>query len=115
VLMIPGMGGLDMRKMGRMMESMGIKNEPVDSVRVVIEKSDGSKITVEPADVTKITMQGQVSFQVAGEIKELEGGPSEEDIKMVADATGKSSEEAKAALASCNGDIAQAILKLKPE
>ena len=113
--MIPGLGGMDMRKMGRMMDQLGIKNEDIEASRVVIEKADGSKIIISPASVSKITMQGQDSFQVSGKVSEEAGGPSEEDVKLVAESTGKSSDEAKAALAETKGDIAAAILKLKPE
>lgn len=113
--MLPGMGGMDMRKMGRMMEQMGIKNEEIPSKLVTIEKEDGSKIIISSPSVAKITMQGQASFQVSGTISEQEGGPSDDDVKMVVEATGKSSSEALAALKESNGDIAQAIMKLKPE
>lgn len=106
---------MDPRKMARMMDSLGIKNEDVEARRVVIEKFDGSKIIVMPASVTKISMQGNDSFQVSGTVSEEAGGPSDEDIKMVAEASGKSAQEAKAALEECKGDIAQAIMKLKPE
>jgi len=106
---------MDPRKMGRMMDQLGIKNEDVDAKRVIIEKSDGSRLVISPASVTKISMQGQESFQISGTISEEGGGPSDEDIKMVAEATGKSADEAKSALISSNGDIAAAILNLKPE
>jgi len=107
--------GMDMRKMGRMMEQMGIKNIDVPSKEVIIVKADGGKIVISSPSVTKISMQGQDSFQIAGTIKEMEGGPSDDDVKLVQEATGKPSQEALAALKECNGDIAQAIMKLKPE
>ena len=113
--MIPGLGGMDPRKMARMMDSLGIKNEDVDVKRVIIEKADGTKIIVSPASVTKISMQGNDSFQVSGTISEEAAGIPDEDVKMVSEATGKSASDAKAALEACNGDIAQAIMKLKPE
>ena len=38
---------------------------------------------------------------------------SEEDVKLVADQTGKSIEEARKALEECEGDLAKAILLLQ--
>ncbi|MHA2407987.1 MAG: hypothetical protein ACXACA_06420 [Candidatus Ranarchaeia archaeon] len=38
---------------------------------------------------------------------------SEEDVKLVADQTGKNIEEAKNALEECEGDLAKAILLLQ--
>lgn len=105
---------MDPRKMARMMDSLGIKNEDVNAKRVVIEKADGSKLIISPVSVTKISMQGSDQFQVSGTISEEAGGPSGEDIKLVADSSGKSAEEAKTALIETNGDIAAAILKLSP-
>lgn len=113
--MLPGMGGMDPRKIGRMMDSLGIKNDDIPAKEVIIEKADGGKIIISSPSVSKISMQGQESFQISGRISEIEGGPSEEDVKMVAEATGKSADDAKKALAEANGDIAAAIMKLKPE
>ena len=59
-------------------------------------------------------MQGNTSFQIAGEVREetREIGISEEDIAIVAEKTGKSKEEAKKVLEEVDGDIAEAIVKL---
>ena len=56
-------------------------------------------------------MMGQESLQISGEIEE-EGIP-EEDIKIVAEQAKVSEKEAEKALKESNGDIAEAILKLK--
>jgi len=105
------LGGLDPKKMKAVMKQMGMSQEDLDVERVIIEKSDNSKIIIEPASVQKITMQGQETFQVAGDIREEEAGISEEDIKTVAEKTGKSEQEAKEALEK-TGDLAEAILEL---
>lgn len=107
------LGGLDPKKMQALMKQMGIKNEEIDAVRVVIECSD-KNIIVEPASVQKIVMQGQQTFQVAGEIREenKEESIKEEDVALVAEKTGKSEEEARSALEETKGDIAEAIVKL---
>ena len=70
------------------MKQMGIKQEEIDALRVVIEKSDG-KIVIEPAQVTKINMQGQESFQITGEIREENNEEefSEQDIETIMEKT----------------------------
>ena len=111
--MLGGMEGLDPRKMQALMKQMGIKQEEIDALRVIIEKED-SKIVIEPANVQKIVMQGQESWQITGDTREeaKEEEIREEDIKMVSDKTGKSEKEARKALEETNGDIAEAIVKL---
>ena len=104
-------GGLDPKKMKAMMKQMGINQEEIEALRVIIEK-EGGKIVIENPSVQKITMQGQISYQIAGESHEEAEGIKEEDILMVAEKTGKSKEEAREALESVNGDIAEAIVKL---
>lgn len=103
-------GGIDPGKMKAMMKQMGIKQEEIEALRVIIEKEDG-KIIIENPNVQKVTMQGQDSWQITGEVRE-ESGISEQDIGMVAEKTGKSLEEAKNALEESDGDIAEAILNL---
>jgi len=107
------LGGIDPKKMQAMMKQMGIKQEEIEALRVVIECSDKS-IIIEPANVQKIVMQGQESFQITGEVREesIEEGINDEDISLVAEKTGKSPEDARNALEESKGDIAQAILKL---
>ena len=56
-------------------------------------------------------MQGQETWQVAGEAHEESLGISEEDIKLVMEKTGTTREKAKKALEE-TGDIAEAIVKL---
>ncbi|MDP2717516.1 MAG: hypothetical protein Q8P02_02115, partial [Candidatus Micrarchaeota archaeon] len=83
--------------------------------RVIVEKTDGSRLVVEPAQVVLIKMQGQKSLQVSGEIREEEGEPQESDADLVMKETGCSKEEAEASLKETDGDLAEAILKLKGE
>lgn len=106
-------GGINPSQMKAMMKQMGIKQEEIDALRVVIECSD-KNIIIEPVNVQKIVMQGQESFQITGEAREESKaeGISEEDVKMVAEKTLKSESEARAALKESGGDIAEAILKL---
>ncbi len=106
-------GGLDPKKMQAMMKQMGMAQEEIDALRVIIEKTDNTKIIIENPSVTKIKMQGQESFQIVGDISEEAGevGVSEEDIKTVMEKTGASEEKAKEALEK-TGDLAEAILEL---
>ena len=55
---------LDPKKMNSLMRQMGLSQEDIPAVRVIIEKEDGKIIIHNPA-VTKIKMQGQESFQIA--------------------------------------------------
>jgi nascent polypeptide-associated complex subunit alpha len=107
------LGGINPKQMQAMMKQMGIKQEEIDALRVIIECSD-KNIIIEPANVQKIVMQGQESFQITGDAREesKEEQIKEEDIELVSEKTGKTKEEAKQALEESNGDIAEAIVKL---
>ena len=106
-------GGIDPKKMQAMMKQMGIKQDEIDAVRVIIEKTDGSRIVIDEPSVTKIDMKGQESWQITGEAHEESGnGISEEDIRLIMDKTGKDYEECKAVLERNDGDMAQAIMEL---
>jgi len=104
-------GGMDPKKMQQMMKQMGINSEELDAKSVIIETADG-KLIVEEPQVVKITMQGQVSFQISGKVRK-ESAISDEDVRMVAEQAGVSEEEARDALKDSEGDIAEAIMKLK--
>lgn len=110
--MIPGMGKLDPKQMQRMMKQLGIKSEEIAAKKVIIE-TDSKKIIINNPSITAIDMKGQKSFQIVGEVSEQSMGVPEEDIQMVAEQTGKTKKEAEKALTETNGDIAEAILKLK--
>ncbi|MCI0503783.1 nascent polypeptide-associated complex protein [Candidatus Micrarchaeota archaeon] len=107
--MIPG--GMDPKKMQALMKQMGIRSEEIEALKVTIETPSGSSIIIEEPQVTKITMQGQASFQIAGNVRVEEKAPAD-DIKMVMEQTGCNEEDAKAALEKSGGDIAQAIVSL---
>ena len=105
------MFNINPKKMQSMMSQMGIKQEEIDALRVIIEKEDG-KIIIENPSVVKVVMQGQESFQISGEIREEEAGLRDEDIKQVMEKTSRSRQEAEKALKEANGDLAEAILAL---
>ena len=95
------------------MKQMGIAQEEIPASKVTIEKTDNSKIIIEPVSVTKIKMQGQETFQIAGDVREEaeKVGISEEDIKTIIEKTDCTEQQAKAALEE-TGDLADAIMKL---
>jgi nascent polypeptide-associated complex subunit alpha len=112
------------REQRRMMQRMGMNMDAVPDVEEVIIKTSRKEITIEQPEVAILEMQGQKIFQViGGKITEkapergVSGGSqavvSEEDVKLVADQTGKSVEEARKALEECDGDLAKAILLLQ--
>ncbi len=95
-----------------MMRQMGIKQEEINALRVVIETPEKNLI-IEPASVQKINMQGNESFQVSGEVREeaTVAQFSKEDISTIIQQTNCTEEEARKALKE-TGDLAEAILKL---
>jgi nascent polypeptide-associated complex subunit alpha len=106
-------GGMNPRNMGRMMKQMGIKNEEINAKKVIIETDEG-KLVFDAPSVQLMEMQGQKTYTVIGEPK-VESEIPDDDIKMVVDQAGVSEEEAKNALKEADGDIAEAIIKLKGE
>ena len=111
--MFPGLG--NPKQMQGMLKKMGISQEDVSVEKVIIEKTDGSKTIIENPSVIKIKMQGNESFQISGDISEIQEEPelfSEEDIKSVMEKTGCTEEIAIQTLEKNNGDLAEAILEL---
>ncbi|PTD93502.1 nascent polypeptide-associated complex protein [archaeon SCG-AAA382B04] len=114
--MLPGgRGNLNPRKMKQMMKQMGIDIEEVEDVEEVVIKTKKRDLVFQDADVTKMNAQGQQTYQVVGEPEqeEKEVEPDEEDVELVVQQANASKEEAKKALKETDGDIADAIFKLK--
>jgi nascent polypeptide-associated complex subunit alpha len=105
--------GLNPKKMAAMMKQMGIKQEEIDSSRVIIERDEGNIIIDNPS-VMKVNMQGQETWQISGDAveEEVESGISDEDVNLVVEKTGKSKEEARKALEDAEGEVASAIVSL---
>jgi len=114
---------MNSREQRRMMQRMGMNMDAIPDVEQVTIKTSSKEITIEQPEVTILEMQGQKIFQViGGKVTESAGraahsasklAVSEEDMRLVADQTGKSMEEARKALEECNGDLAKAILLLQ--
>jgi nascent polypeptide-associated complex subunit alpha len=124
--MMPGMRGVNPRQMKQAMKRMGISQDEWDDVEEVIIRRPGKTYVFRKPSVTAITMQGQMSFQIAGDHEIVEGpvqvskAPAapkrpeipQEDIDLVASQANVSKEEALKALEECNGEPAEAIIKL---
>lgn len=105
------------RKMKQMMKQMGISIDEIEDVEEVIIRTPDKEIVFADAVVTVMNAQGNQSFQIVGTPEERPRGISipDSDIELVVAQTGKSPEDAKAALEECNGDLAEAIVKLSSE
>jgi len=108
--------GINPKQMQKAMKRMGVKQQEIDSVRVVIEGID-KKIIIENPSVMKVNMMGQESYQISGEEHEeaLDTTPeiSEDDIKTVVEQASVSENEARDAILKHKGNLAEAILDLK--
>ena len=112
------------REAKRMMQRMGMNMDSVEDVEEVIIRTSSKDIIIEQPEVAILQVQGQKMYQVVGGTV-TEKAPehrnasaakptvSEEDVKLVADQTGKSVDEARKALEECEGDLAKAILLLQ--
>lgn len=118
--MIPGR--MNSREMRRMMAQMGIKTTEMTDVKRVTLHGESKNYIITNAQVTMIEAQGEKSFQIAGQMKEVAKAPTEQkkaepsfpedDIKLVVDQTGVSKEKAIEALKKAEGEVAQAIIDL---
>ena len=111
-------GGRDAK---RMMQKMGMKIDEISGVTEVLIRTTAREIVIEEPVVTSVMVQGQRMYQITGgsmHERTASGEAAapelpEEDAKLVAAQTGKSVDEAKAALKESGGNLAEAILKLK--
>ena len=110
--------GVDPRMMKKAMKRLGMSQEEIDAQQVII-KTPGKNIIINNPSVMKVHMQGEDSFQITGEISEESADTkptiSEDDVQTVMEQTGASEVEAKNAIEEANGDLAEAIMKLKKE
>jgi len=106
--MIPG---VNPKQLEGMLKQMGMKMDNISATQVVIKSDDGD-ITINNPQVVKTTMKGQVVYQVSGNAEEATF--SEEDVKLVIEQSGiKDEEKVKKALQESNGEVVEAIMKLK--
>ena len=122
--MFGGGGGLDPRKMEQMMKQMGIDVDDVAAEEVIIRTADYDLVFDGP-DVTKMDARGQETYQIIGSPEQRErdaSGPDDGeddapfdagDVELVANRTGASEDEARAALEDADGDLAAAVAALE--
>lgn len=118
VLMMPGMQ-MNSRQMKQAMKKMGVQQEELEALQVIIRLPD-KDIIIDNPDVAKVNMLGQETFQVAGgDMSEQERDTSvsinEEDVATVTEQVGVDDDRARQALEAAGGDIAQAIMDLQEE
>lgn len=100
------------------MQKMGMGIEEMQGVlKVTIHLKDKNLVIPDP-QVTQMKVSGQTIYQIVGEAVEEKTAEkvkveiSEDDAQLVSAQTGAPLEEAKKALESTNGDLAQAIMLL---
>jgi nascent polypeptide-associated complex subunit alpha len=111
--MIPGMNPRDVQKA---MKRLGMKQEEIDAVEVIIKTND-KEIVIQNPQVSKVNMMGQETFQIVGEQIERpissEPDINEDDIKTVMEQTGATEERVIEVIKENDGDLAKAIMELK--
>lgn len=107
-------GNINPKKMKQMMKQIGMQMEPIEDVQKLIIYTKKGNYIFDSAEVTAMTMQGITTYQVAGQVRFEPAVPEipDDDVKLVSEQAGVSREAAREALVSCNGDIAEAILKV---
>lgn len=103
---------------------MGIKSTEMPDVKIIIMKGASKDYMITEAQVTMIEAQGQRTFQIMGNFKEVPKSEeektevlnfSEDDIKLVMDQASVDREKAVEALKNSDGEPAKAILDLLPK
>jgi nascent polypeptide-associated complex subunit alpha len=107
VKMIPGMNP---KKMQKMMNQMGMKQEEIPASEVIIRGP--KEIIIKNPHVLKVNMMGQETYQITGESSEGKG-ISKDDVLTVSTQAAVSEEDAQKALEESDGDLAEAIMKLQ--
>ncbi len=108
------------RDLERMLRSMGVKVQSLDAAEVLIRLKGGTSLKISDPQVSVTKIGGEEVYQIMGHAEEIVEGeeaqayePSEEDIALVASQAGVSYEDARKALIETQGDLAEAILRLK--
>lgn len=109
---------MDNRQARRMMERMGLNMNEVKDVKEVVILTSEKEIHLEKASVFEIKAKDTRVFQVTADIvtEKTIAAPkfTEEDVSLVMTSANVSRERAISALEETGGDIALAILRLKP-
>ena len=103
--------GMDPRLVKQAMKKMGMKQEEIPAIEVIIKTADKNLIIRNP-HVMKVEMMGEESLQITGDIEE-NSSISKEDIKTVMEQASCSEEQAQQALEKAHGDLAKAIIDIQ--
>ena len=115
------MGRINPRQMKQAMKKMGIRNTELKDVSEVIIKMPNEELVFKYPEVTLMEVQGTKTYQITGEPESVPVGTVDEetgeiipaeDIELVISQTGCSREDAVKALQECNGQPAEAIIKI---
>jgi len=113
--MIPGMNP---RQMQQAMKRLGIQQEDIEAVEVIIRCPD-KDIVISNPQVAKVNMMGQKTYQIVGEehVRSKETTPdiSADDVNTVMEQASVDEQTAKDAIARHKGDLAAAIVELGGE
>ncbi|HDS59783.1 MAG TPA: nascent polypeptide-associated complex protein [Thermoplasmatales archaeon] len=105
------MPNVDPRQLQKIMKRMGMSVDEIEGVEEVIIRTADREYVFTGASVSVMNVKGEKTYQVSGTPKIVDR-LSPQDVALVAEKTGRSREEARAALQKADGDIAQAILDL---
>jgi nascent polypeptide-associated complex subunit alpha len=103
---------ISQKQLEHIMKQMGMQMETIKAEEVII-KTEEKDIIIKNPEVAKIKVMGKETFQISGDVKEIER-IKEEDIDIVVDQTGIDRNEARRILNE-TGDIAEAIMRIKNE
>ncbi|MBR0472291.1 MAG: nascent polypeptide-associated complex protein [Methanosphaera sp.] len=109
-----------LRQMEKQMKKMGMNMKELEGVEQVVITLKDKEIVIKNAEVSIMKAMGSETYQISGDAEErIKSSESTEDIEisqddvdLVSSQTGKSKEEAEAALKEVNGDLAEAIMRL---
>lgn len=115
-----GMKGINPRQMQQAMRKMGITNKSIDDAIEVIIRTPTKDIVISNPEVNIMSVQGSDSYQITGTVSERAPGEVSEDvvsfpaedIDLVMSQTNCDREKAIEALEACEGQPAEAILKI---
>jgi nascent polypeptide-associated complex subunit alpha len=140
--MFPGGRAPDPRRMKAMMRKMGIEQEELEGVESVVIVTRDRELVFEAPDVVAVTAQGSTTYQVSGKAVERPRGATgatgatgaagtaggagpegaapatarpkytSDDVALVVAQTGASEAAAREALDACDGEVAEAIIRL---
>jgi len=116
-----GMGRINPRQMKQAMKKMGIRNTELKDVSEIIIRMPNEELVFRYPEVSIMEVQGNKTYQISGEPESRPLGtvdgdagcavPSE-DIELVMSQTGCDKDTAVSALRECNGQPAEAIIKI---